>query len=248
MVVKKLMNSNVVINDLVGFKNLKIIQNKEYFNFSLDSVLLPNFIHFNKSINMIMDICTGNAPIPLIISTKTNSKIIGVEIQDEIYDLAKRTVELNNLEKQIELLHDDANNVINYYESDTFDIITCNPPYFRINEKSLRNDNEVKCNARHETLINLEQIIKIAKKLLKNKGSLYIVHRTERLSEIIYLMKMNNIEPKRIRFVYPKQGAESNIVLIEGKKDGNVGLKVETPLIAHNADGSYSAEVLKMFE
>lgn len=248
MVVKKLMNSNVVINDLVGFKNLKIIQNKEYFNFSLDSVLLPNFIHFNKSINMIMDICTGNAPIPLIMSTKTNSKIIGVEIQDEIYDLAKKTVELNHLENQIQLIHDDANNLIDYYESDTFDIITCNPPYFRVNEKSLRNDNEVKCNARHETLINLEQIIKIARKLLKNKGSLYIVHRTERLSEIMYLMKRNNIEPKRVRFVYPKQGTESNIVLIEGKKDGNLGLKVETPLIAHNEDGSYSAEVLKMFE
>lgn len=245
---KKLMNSNVVINDLVGFKNLKIIQNKEYFNFSLDSVLLPNFIHFNKSINMIMDICTGNAPIPLIMSTKTNSKIIGVEIQDEIYDLAKKTVELNHLENQIQLIHDDANNLIDYYESDTFDIITCNPPYFRVNEKSLRNDNEVKCNARHETLINLEQIIKIARKLLKNKGSLYIVHRTERLSEIMYLMKRNNIEPKRVRFVYPKQGTESNIVLIEGKKDGNLGLKVETPLIAHNEDGSYSAEVLKMFE
>ena len=245
---KKLMNSNVVINDLVGFKNLKIIQNKEYFNFSLDSVLLPNFIHFNKSINMIMDICTGNAPIPLIMSTKTNSKIIGVEIQNEIYDLAKKTVELNHLENQIQLIHDDANNLIDYYESDTFDIITCNPPYFRVNEKSLRNDNEVKCNARHETLINLEQIIKIARKLLKNKGSLYIVHRTERLSEIMYLMKRNNIEPKRVRFVYPKQGTESNIVLIEGKKDGNLGLKVETPLIAHNEDGSYSAEVLKMFE
>lgn len=245
---KKLMNSNVVINDLVGFKNLKIIQNKEYFNFSLDSVLLPNFIHFNKSINMIMDICTGNAPIPLIMSTKTNSKIIGVEIQDEIYDLAKKTVELNHLENQIQLIHDDANNLIDYYESDTFDIITCNPPYFRVNEKSLRNDNEVKCNARHETLINLEQIMKIARKLLKNKGSLYIVHRTERLSEIMYLMKRNNIEPKRVRFVYPKQGTESNIVLIEGKKDGNLGLKVETPLIAHNEDGSYSAEVLKMFE
>jgi len=248
MVVKKLMKNEVVINDLVGFKNLKIIQNKEYFNFSLDSVLLPNFIHFNKSINMIMDICTGNAPIPLILSTKTNAKIIGVEIQDEIFELAKESVKINHLENKIELIHDDANNVSNYYESDTFDIITCNPPYFKINEKTLRNENEVKCNARHETLINLEQIIKIARKLLKNKGSLYIVHRTERLSEIVYLMKENNIEPKRVRFIYPKKGTESNIVLIEGKKDGNIGLRVEPPLIAHNDDGSYTEEVLKCFE
>jgi len=242
------MKNEVVINDLVGFKNLKIIQNKEYFNFSLDSVLLPNFIHFNKSINMIMDICTGNAPIPLILSTKTNAKIIGVEIQDEIFELAKESVKINHLENKIELIHDDANNVSNYYESDTFDIITCNPPYFKINEKTLRNENEVKCNARHETLINLEQIIKIARKLLKNKGSLYIVHRTERLSEIVYLMKENNIEPKRVRFIYPKKGTESNIVLIEGKKDGNIGLRVEPPLIAHNDDGSYTEEVLKCFE
>ena len=236
-----------VINDLVYFKNIKIVQNKNYFNFSLDSVLLPNFVNINKNNIKIMDLCTGNAPIPLILSTKTSAKIYAVEIQKEIYDLAKETVELNNLQNQIELINEDVNNIVNNFETDTFDIITCNPPYFKKNEKSLINNNNIKSIARHEIKIDLESIIKISKKLLKNGGSLYLVHRTDRLIEIIDLMKENNIEPKRIRFIYPKVNKESNLVLIEGSKNGNTGLKIMPPLYVHNDDGSYTDEVIKMF-
>lgn len=237
-----------IVNDLVGFKNLKIVQNKEYFNFSLDSVLLPNFIHFNKSLKKILDLCTGNGPIPLIMSTKTEAEIIGVEIQDDIYDLAIESVAINGLQNKIKIIKEDVNNICNFYESDSFDLITCNPPYFKVNENSLKNINDIKTNARHETLVNLEQIIIISRKLLKNNSSLYIVHRTERLAEIMYLMKKNNIEPKRVRLVYPKEGMNSNIVLIEGRKNGKVGVKFEPPIIAHNLDGSYTSEVLNMFE
>ena len=237
-----------VINDLVGFKNRKIVQNKDYFNFSLDSILLPNFIRFNKSINTILDLCTGNAPIPLVMSTKCDAKIIGVEIQKEIFDLAKESIRINNLEGKIKIINDDVKNLTNVFESDSFDMITCNPPYFKINDKTLRNENEIKMNARHETLINFEQICSISKKLLKNNKSLYLVHRTERIAEIFEVLKNNNLEPKRIKFIYPKENKNSNIVLIEAKKNGNAGLVVEKPLIIHNKDGSYTEEVLKMFQ
>ena len=241
------MEKERVINDLVYFENLKIVQNKEYFNFSLDSVLLPNFCIVNKKTKNILDLCTGNAPIPLILSTMTNSKIIGVEIQKNIYDLAKESVKINNLDKKIEILNEDACKIDKYFETDTFDLITCNPPYFKLNEDSILNDNSVKSIARHEIKINLDDIMRVSKKLLKNNGSLCIVHRTDRLIDIISTMRKYNIEPKRIQFVYPKKGKESNIVLIDGHKNGKSGLKILDSIYVHNDDGSYTEEVLKMF-
>lgn len=240
-------NSTRKINDLVNYKNIKIIQDKNYFNFSLDSVLLPNFVTLNPNTKMILDLCSGNLPIPLILSTKTNANIYAVELQKEIYDLAKETLKINNLENRIILYNDNAKNMINKFETDTFDLITCNPPYFKYNNTSLINDNIVKSIARHEIEIKIEDIIKISKKLLKNGGSLSLVHRTDRLIEIIELMRQNNIEPKRIRFIYPKENTESNLILIDGRKNGNPGLKILSPLVVHNNDGSYTEEVLKMF-
>jgi tRNA1(Val) A37 N6-methylase TrmN6 len=236
-----------IINDLVYFNNIKIVQNKDYFNFSLDSVLLPYFVQINPSTKRIMDLCTGNAPIPMILSLKTDAEIFGVELQKEIFDLAKQSIDLNKQFKNIKLINEDVKNISNLYETDYFDIITCNPPYFKKQENSIINNNKIKSIARHEIEINLEDIIKVSKKLLKNGGSLNLIHRTDRLIEIIYLMKLNNIEPKRIRFIYPKNGKESNLVLIDGRKNGSTGLKILPPLYVHNEDGSYTEEVLKIF-
>lgn len=244
---KKEIIEEKVINDLVYFDNLKIVQDKNYFNFSLDSVLLPSFVQLNKNTKTIIDLCTGNAPIPLILSTKTDSKIYGIEIQKEVYDLAKESIKINNLENHIELINDNINNITNHFETDSIDLITCNPPYFKLNKDSIINDNEIKSIARHEIKMELNDIFKIAKKLLKNNASISIVHRTERLIEIIECMKKNNIEPKRIRFVYPKVGSESNLVLVDGRKNANSGLKLLPPLYVHNEDGSYTNEVLEMF-
>ena len=121
-----------VVNDLVYFNNLKIVQNKNYFNFSLDSILLPSFVEITPNTKMILDLCTGNAPIPLVLSTKTNAKIIGVELQKDIYDLANESIKINNI-NNIELINKDAKEIIKDYETDTFDLITCNPPYFKYN-------------------------------------------------------------------------------------------------------------------
>ena len=236
-----------IINDLVFFDNIKIVQNKDYFNFSLDSIILPYFVQINPSTKKIMDLCTGNAPIPMILSMRTDAKIYGVELQKEIYELAVQSIKLNKQFKNIKLINENVKNIINLYETDYFDIITCNPPYFKKEEKSIINNNKIKSIARHEIEINLEDIIKVSRKLLKNGGSLNLVHRTDRLIEIIDLMKKNNIEPKRIRFVYSKIGKESNLVLIDGRKNGSTGLKILPPLYVHNSDGSYTEEILKMF-
>ena len=237
-----------VKNYLLGYKNMYIYQNTEYFNFSLDSVLLPNFVTLNKNIKNVLDIGCGNAPIPLILSTKTSAHIVGVEIQPEIYSLAKKSVKINDLEDQIEIVNADIIDFANNMESDQFDVITCNPPFFKVTEGSNFNDNECKMIARHEVKLNLGNIFKIAKKLLKNNGVISIVHRPDRMVEIIEEMKKNNIEPKRIRLVYPRCDAEANMLLIEGRKNGNEGLKILPPLYAHEKDGNYTKEVLKYFE
>ena len=235
------------INDLVGYKNLKIFQNNDWFKFSLESVLLPCFVIINKDTNNILDLCTGNAPIPLVLSTKTKAKIYGVEIQKDVYDLAKKSVDINNLSKQIEIINDDVKNISNKFESDTFDIITCNPPYFKNVDTSKKNDDIHKIIARHEVSLNMDDIAKVVRKLLKNDGKFYLVHRIERFLELTNLLMSYNIMPKRVRFIYPKEDSESNLFMLEAVKNGKVGLKLESPLYVHNNDGSYKDEILKMF-
>ena len=226
---------------------MKIIQNPEWFSFSIDSVLLPRFVTINKDTKNILDIGTGNAPIPLILSTRTKSKIFGIEIQKDIYDLAQESIEMNDLQDQIKLINDDVHNIDQYFKYGFFDVIVSNPPYFKLQEKSKINEDIHKTIARHELKIDLEDIIRISSLYLKNGGLLAIVHRSDRLIELISLFKKYNIEPKKIQLIYPKFGEESNIVLIEGKKGANPGLKIMPSIIAHNNDGTYSEEVLKYF-
>ena len=237
-----------VKNRLLNFDNMVIYQNNDWFSFSLDSVLLANFVNINLTDKKIIDFCTGNAPIPMLLSYKTNHNIIGVELQKEIYDLAIKSVNENKLNDRIKLINEDVKNLENIYESDSFDIITCNPPYFKTENELLLNDNAIKTVARHEVMLKLEEIFKVAKKILKNGKKIAIVHRPDRLIEIIEVMKKYGFEPKRIKLCYPKEGLDANILLIEAVKNGKSGLKVEPPLIIHNSDGSYTDEVRKMFE
>ncbi|MDD3453259.1 MAG: tRNA1(Val) (adenine(37)-N6)-methyltransferase [Bacilli bacterium] len=218
------------------------------FKFSLDSVLLANFVTINKKINKILDIGTGNAVIPLIITTKTKCLIDAIEIQKKAYDLAIKSVNYNKLEDQIRIINQDVNDYSNECQTEIYDIITCNPPFFKTTNEAHLNNNDFKSIARHEINLDLERLFKISKKLLKNNGIISIVHRPERLIDIITIMKKNNIEPKKMQLVYPKKNKEANILLIEGRKNGNAGLKILEPLFVHDEDGNYSEQVIKYFE
>ncbi len=237
-----------VTNYLLGYKDKYIVQNTQMFNFSLDSVLLPNFVTLNKNIKNILDIGCGNAPIPLILSTKTNALITGVEIQKDVYGLAVKSVKINNLENQINIINADINELYNKFETESFDVITCNPPFFKVSEQSNLNKSDYKTIARHEVKLNLDDIFKISKKLLKNNGYVAIVHRPERLLDILESMKKYNIEPKKIQFIYPKTNMEANILLVEGKKNGNKGLKILPPIYTHLENGEYTEQIKKYFE
>ncbi len=236
------------INDLLGYENIKIYQNPEMFSFSLDSVLLPNFVTINKNIKNILDIGTGNAPIPLILSQKTNAHITAIEIQKEVYNLAQKTIQINHLENQVSLINADIKQLYQTMEPNYYDIITCNPPYFKVTKKSNLNKNDYKTIARHEIELNLDNLCQIAKKLLKNNGVFAIVHRPERLQEILETMTKYNLEPKKIMFIYPKENQNANTVLIEARLNAKKGIKILPPLVAHTKDNQYTKEIKQYFK
>jgi len=242
------LNENEVINNLLN-KNLKIVQRPDYFNFSLDSLLVSNFISLGKNINKIVDLGTGNGAIPLFLSERTNAKINGMEIQEVSANLAKKNIKLNNLEDRIEIINDNMKNWKKYFKHGSQDAVITNPPFFKFNGNSeFLNDLDQLTLARHEITINLEKIIEVASCLLKDKGYFAMVHRPDRILEIIDMMRKYKITPKKIRFCHTKLNKQSKILLIEGVKFGAENMKILPPLIAHDEDGKYSKEILQMFE
>ena len=236
-----------VLNDLLGYNDLKIYQDTDWFSFSLDSVLLPNFVTLSNKTRRILDLGTGNAPIPMILSTMTSADIYGIEIQEDVYELGRESIIYNKLDNRIKLMNDDMKNLDKYFDPNSFDVIISNPPYFKIEEQSKKNDDIHKIIARHEEKIKLEDIIKLAKKYLDNDGVFAMVHRTDRLIEVIELMRKHNLEPKRLKLIYPKENTNSNMFLIEGRKNGKPGLKIESPLFVHAESGAYLEEINDLF-
>lgn len=236
-----------VKNRLLNFKDMIIYQDNDCFLFSLDSVLLANFVTLKLTDKKIIDFCSGNGPVPMLMSLRTKARIFGVEIQKYIYDMGLDSIKENKLDGQIEFINEDIKNLDKVYKAEEFDVVTCNPPYFKYKDGSLINDDKYKSIARHEVMIKLEDTLKMASYLLKNNGTFALVHRPERLIEIINLFQKYGIEPKKIQFVYPKIGKEANILLIEGIKNGKSGLKILDPLIVHDENGKYVPQVRKMF-
>lgn len=220
-----------MLNDLLYY-NLKIFQNENYFKYSIDSVLLAEFVNINLKTKNILDLCTGNAPIPLVLSTKTDKNIYGVELQKNIYELGVKSVEFNKI-KNIKLINDDVKNILNTFDF-KFDIITCNPPYFKVHKNSILNKNDILTIARHEVKINLEDIISISSKLINHSGSLYLVHRCDRLIELFSILKKYNFGLRRLQFVYNNKSCDSCFILIEAKYLCKDDLKVLKPLFVED--------------
>ncbi|MBQ6477234.1 MAG: tRNA1(Val) (adenine(37)-N6)-methyltransferase [Bacilli bacterium] len=229
------------INDIVGYKNRRIYQDTDCFSFSLDSLILGNFSTIRKNDKRILDICTGNGIIPFILSLRCDKKIEGVEIQDKLYELAIKSNKLNNLEDQITFYHEDIKDFVTKDRLGKYDLITCNPPYFKDNDIN-NNLTMEKTIARHEIKLKLDELIECVSKLLDNNGTFSLVHRSERIAEIIDLLNKNNLEVKRLKFIYKNCDSNAEMVFLESRKNGNVGLKVEKPFIVYNLDGSYTDE------
>ncbi len=226
---------SIVLNDLFDYDGMKIYQDSDKFKFSLDSILLAEFVD-NLNVDTTVDFCTGNAPVPLILSTKTKAKIYGFEIQKNIYDLAIKSIDINKLNQQIVVYNDNLKEVSKYLKDECADLVTCNPPYFKYKDiESLINEDKEKAIARHEITMDLDSMIKSAKYILKNKGIFYLVHRCDRLEEIINCLGNNGFNVKQLQFIYSNINKDAIMVLIKAVKNGNSGsLKIMPPIDISN--------------
>lgn len=240
------LKENEVIDDL-EFKGLKIIQNNDWFKYGIDSVVLSDFAKKIKNNSKVLDIGTGTGIVSILLSKKCECKeIVGIEVQEDVADMAKRSVTLNNLEDKIKIINDNILNIDKYYPKEYFDYIVTNPPYQK-NNSGLKNENEKQLISRHEILCSLEDIIINSFKMLKDRGELYLIHRPERLVDILYSMRKNKIEPKEIRFVHPKSKQKPNLVLIKGVKYSREFLKILDPLVVYDDNGNYTDEILNIY-
>lgn len=229
--------------DYLLAENLRIIQSPSVFSFSLDAVLLARFAYLPIQKGNIIDLCTGNGVIPLILSTRTKGFITGVEIQERLYNMAIRSVEYNELTDRIHMINGDLKEMPKELGTGKFDVVTCNPPYFVTPPTGIINENEHLAIARHEIMCTLEDVVKTSSLLLKQGGKAAFVHRPGRLVDILTLMQQYRLEPKRLQFVYPKLGKEANTILVEGIKNGSRDLKVLPPLIVYKDNNQYTDEM-----
>ncbi len=239
------------IDDL-EINNMKIIQNKNGFCFGIDSVLLSDFSKEIKDNSRVVDLGTGTGILGILLCAKTNlGEVVGIEIQKDVAQMAKRSILLNNLEKRFKILNMDIKEIISKKNTDlqknSFDYVVTNPPYKKLNTGKT-NENEKQFISRHEITADLNEFIKTASFLLKDKGTLFMVHRPERLVDILEEMRVEKLEPKEIRFVYPKINKSPNLVLIKAIKNSKPFLKIKEPLIIYNENGEYTEEVLKIYQ
>lgn len=232
--------------DDLQLKGINIIQKKDAFRFGVDAVLLANYSKVRKGMRVI-DLCTGTGIVPLILAGKTEaSYITGIEIQGEMVEMAQRSVEYNKLTARIGFIHGDLKDIEMLKKLQKADVVTVNPPY-KLKNSGIVNPNDKNAIARHEILATLEDVIAAARVILKDNGKLYMVHRPERMADILCLMRKHRIEPKSIRMVHPNTKKAPNIVLVEGQRDGGAFLKWEPPLYVYNDEGGYSDEINQIY-
>ena len=240
------LNENERIDDL-QYKGLKIIQNKDGFCFGVDSVLLSDFAKTIKQNSTVVDIGTGTGIVGLLLCKKTNlKKIYGVEIQKEVAEMAKRSIELNNLQDKFEIINSDINDIFNFLEPNKIDCIVTNPPYKKV-DTGVKNEDEKQMISRHEVKCTLEDIIEKGSKLLKDRGEFYMVHRAERMADIMCTLRKYRLEPKNVRFVHPKQNEKPNLILVKAIKYANEFLKIDKPLVIYGENGDYTDEINEIY-
>lgn len=234
------------IDDL-EYKGLKIIQNRNGFCFGIDSILLSDFAKEIKDNSLVLDLGTGTGILSILLSKKTKlKKIYGIEVQSEVAEMANRSIVMNRLEQKVEILNENVKDLKNIFEKNIFDAIVTNPPYKELNSGKI-SESEKKLVSRHEISANLSDFIKISFEMLKDRGSLYMVHRPERLVDILYELRRNKLEPKNIRFVHSNVDREPKLLLIKAVKNANRFLKIEKPLYIYNKDGTYTEDILRIY-
>ena len=234
---------------ITPIKNMKIIQRNDFQNFTLDSILLSDFVKINRKTKKILDIGTGCGIIALLLAQRSKAQITGIELQETMAKIAIRNIEINEFENQVKIINEDIKNYKNIFNRDEFDTIVTNPPYFEFTGDIFQTNNlEQLANARHNINLRLEEIIKISSYLLKNTGSFSIVFRSERLAEVLSLLQKYNLEPKRMKNCYTKWNKNSKICLLEAIKDAKKGFSIEMPIFVYDENGKRSEYVENLYK
>lgn len=243
------MDVNINIDESIDdlqLNGLMLIQKQSGFRFGVDAVLLSDFANVKKK-HRVLDLCTGTGIVPFLLYGKYSPKEVwGVEIQEDMVEMANRSSQLNSTDDIVRFKCADLKDKKLVSELGRFDVITVNPPY-KLNNAGILNPNDKLAIARHEILCNLEDVIVSARRLLADNGRMFIVHRPERLADIFGLMRKYNIEPKRVKMIHPSAKKAPNIVLVEGQRDGGAFLKWEEPLYVYDENGNYSEEIDKIY-
>lgn len=224
---------------------LRIIQNRDGYRFSLDPVLLCAFVRIAPG-QTACDLGTGSGVIPLLLARLTAAKsILGVEVQSELAERARRSVELNRLQERVTIMEADLRRIREVIKAESCQVVLANPPYRQLAQGRLSPRNE-RAQARHEIHGGLSDFLHAARWLLGTGGSFFIVYLAERLAELLEEMRQAGLEPKRLRCIHSRAGEPARMVLLEGRKGGGPGLKVESPLYVYQGEG-YSEEVLAIY-
>ncbi len=232
---------NEKLEDL-NIKGYRIIQTKDGFCFGSDAVLLSKFAAFKKG-DRVLDLCTGTGIIPVLCWARNNlSRIDAVEIVPEIVNMASRTMALNNLDEHIFVKNADLKNCVDIYGKRQFDAVTCNPPYMN-QGGGLVNPKDFLAIARHEIMCTLDDVVRISADMLKPHGKLFMVHRADRLCDVITTFRKYSIEPKRLSMVQPNSKSAPNLILVEGALYGKVQLKVTPPVCMYDDNGNYIQQI-----
>ncbi|HEC2156172.1 tRNA1(Val) (adenine(37)-N6)-methyltransferase [Staphylococcus delphini] len=226
-------------------EDLRIIQNDAVFSFSTDALLLGHFTEVRKR-DRILDMCAGNGVIPLLLSDKGNNVITGVEIQPQLVNMAERSIQYNHLEDRITMVEMDINALVQAYAPAQFDLITCNPPYFKANQTN-QHQLEAHKIARHEIFCTLDDCLRVSNHLLKEGGRIVMVHRAERMLDLFESMRHYRIEPKRLHMIYSKPGKAAQTIVVEGRKGGRQGLDIAPPFYIYDAQGDYTPEMKEIY-
>lgn len=238
-------NENERLDDL-KYKGLRLLQKKDGFCFGVDAVLLSHFARISKN-DRVIDLGTGTGIIAVLLAAKKEPrKVVGLEIQKDMAEMASRSVSLNGLEDSVEIICGDIKEAVQLFGAASFDAVVTNPPYMS-RGGGLLNPADTKAIARHELLCTLEDVVSAAAKLLCTGGGFSMVHRPQRLSDIIYCMRSNSIEPKHLQMVHPSPGKKPNLVLIGGTRNGNPELRVHEPLYIYDSNGDYTKEINEIY-
>ena len=233
------------IDDL-QLNGLQLIQKEQGFRFGVDAVLLSHFANVKKK-HRVIDLCTGTGIVSFLVYGKYKpQEVIGLEIQDDMVEMANRSSKLNDTSDIVKFVQGDLKDKALLDSLGRFDVVTVNPPY-KLNNAGILNPNDKLAIARHEIMCNLEDVIVSARRILKDNGRMFIVHRPERLADIFGLMRKYKIEPKRVRLVQPNTKKAPNIVLVEGQRDGGAFLKWEETLYVYDDNGNYSEEINRIY-